>query len=77
MYEVNANGHRSFSSVDPGKVASVAVTWDRQGHEPELYVTGERADGKVGAKRVGIAATMRETASRLRLAHDDHFALAK
>jgi len=60
-YEVNANNNRSFSG-SAKDVADVAVTWQRQGHEPRAYriCVGD----KIETREVAIT-TKRETAKSL------------
>lgn len=37
MYEVSANGNRTYRNGSAAKVAAVAAAWRRQGHEPRAY----------------------------------------
>jgi len=52
MYEVNANGDRSFRSSSLDRVMSVARLWRQQGHEPHVYEIGDDECGRVTCYRI-------------------------
>lgn len=64
-YEVNANGNRSYQSESAAKVADVAATWAKQGHEPKAYVIF--GEDKIRIVNVPVT-TKKATATALRQA---------
>lgn len=53
MYEVNANGNRSYKNSSAAKVADVACEWRKQGHSPSAFAIRER-DGKIAVAEVAV-----------------------
>jgi hypothetical protein len=41
MYEVNANGNKSYRNASAKKVAEVAVAWKKNGFEPKAYALAD------------------------------------
>lgn len=66
MYEVNANGNRSYKSDSAAKVADIAVAWAAQGHEPHAYAIRNTESG-VAVRQVPVT-SRKATAAALKAA---------
>lgn len=51
-YEVNADGNRSYQSTRKSSVMSVFKSWKKQGHNPQAFVMGLDAEGKITCEKI-------------------------